>query len=215
MATMSSVPTSQDGLVQFDSPEELSSSMFSCQDFKSSRWSIILDGKVMNEFLGSSLNPAFSNFLKICQISGLVDVCRAQREGVSPRSERDCAIHHPAGMLPMQQKNTPLKVAHTAHCTHFRLDTLQCIEEMRGRATGAYLTLLMALPLWNQRLGTRFGPRFLTRCGRTGYSGRILMALGKHDVLPVRWELMSEHLKTHSGEKSNWVNTMSCPSVGN
>ena len=77
------------------------------------------------------------------------------------------------------------------HCTHFRLDTLQCIEEMRGRATGAYLTLLMALPLWNQRLGTRFGPRFLTRCGRTGYSGRILMALGKHDVLPVRWELMN------------------------
>ena len=60
-----------------------------------------------------------------------------------------------------------------------------------GRGPGANLTLLMALPLWNQRLGTRFGPRFLTRCGRTGYSGRILMALGKHDVLPVRWELMN------------------------
>ena len=57
----------------------------------------------MNEFPGSSLNPAFSNFPKISEISGvLADVCRAQREGVSPRFERDCAFHHPAGMLPMQ-----------------------------------------------------------------------------------------------------------------
>ena len=161
--------------------------------------------RVMNEFPRSSLNPAFSNFVKIWQICGLLDVCRAQREGVSPRSERDCAIHHLAGMLPMQQKRTLLK---GAHCTHFRHTAMHWRDEV-GRATGAYLTLLMALPLWNQRLGTRFGPRFLTRCGKTGYSGRILMALGKHDVLPVRWELIGGHLKTHSGEKSNWVNTMS------
>ena len=59
------------------------------------------------------------------------------------------------------------------------------------RGPSVHLTLLMALPLWNQRLGTRFGSRFLTRCGRTGYSdGPILMALGKHDVLPVRGKLM-------------------------
>ena len=59
------------------------------------------------------------------------------------------------------------------------------------RGPSVHLTLLMALPLWNQRLGTRFGSRFPTRCGRTGYSdGPILMALGKHDVLPVRGKLM-------------------------
>ena len=54
------------------------------------------------------------------------------------------------------------------------------------------------------RLDTANGPAFvesatwntiwarsLTRCARTGYSVRLLTALGKHDVLPVQRELMN------------------------
>ena len=94
----------QDGFVQFYALEAPETDFINdCSHAKSFQWSIVLDRKVMNEFPGSSLNPAFSNFLKISEISGvLADVCRAQREGVSPRFERDCAFHHPAGMLPMQ-----------------------------------------------------------------------------------------------------------------
>ena len=127
---------------------------------------------------------------------------QGREEGVSPRFGRDCTFRHPAGMLPMQyQKEIQYQYnknnANLQECTSLGCTDVSLGEMREGPIQVPALTLLMALPLWNQRLGTRFGPRFLTRCPRTGYSAPILMALGKHHVLPVRRKLMSSQLKTH------------------
>ena len=135
---------------------------------------------------------------------------QGREEGVSPRFGRDCSFRHPAGMLPMQyQKEIQYQYnknnANLQECTDVSLaggrdeggsDRGACLDTANGPAFVESAT-------WNT-----IWARSLTRCARTGYSVRLLTALGKHDVLPVHWKLMNsqwrhtvEKMETHSGEK--------------
>ena len=82
--------------------------------------------------------------------------------------------------IPIQQKQECTSLG----CTDVRRDEGgsdpgACLDTANGPAFVESAT-------WNT-----IWARSLTRCARTGYSVRLLTALGKHDVLPVQRELMN------------------------
>ena len=121
---------------------------------------------------------------------------QGREEGVSPRFGRDCTFCHPAGMLPMQyQKEIQYQYnknsANLQECTSLGCTDVAAGRDEGGSDPGGCLDTANGPAFVESATWNTIWSRSLTRCARTGYSVRLLTALGKHDVLPVQRELMN------------------------